>query len=129
MKFNHKLYRLNSLRNGFMTNDKLYGKPLIIVACASQSKDIDKIHTYKKYNDSHNILIQPCDINFDEPGDDYEIYHYYENMLNVEFPICEKIEFEHKFFQDFGKPKENFTNYLFDEKLVFQKKFTGDLDE
>jgi|AntAceMinimDraft_5_1070358.scaffolds.fasta_scaffold04658_8 hypothetical protein len=125
MKFNHKIYKLNSLRSGFITSDKFYGKPLMIVVCASQSDNITLITEYKQNENLYNIIIQPYNLNNNEPGDDYEVYHFYENILNIDYPVCEKITSNHVFFKDFGQTEKNFTNYIFDEKLNFVKKTIG----
>jgi len=70
----------------------------------------------------------PVDLNGGEPGDNYDIYQYYENVLAVKFPVLEKIDTGHIFFKDFGIPTNNFTNYVFDSKLKFIKK-TNNIEE
>lgn len=130
MLYDHKKYRLNSLRLGFITNDRLYNKISIFFNCASQHSDIDKIQQYNHLHDTglYNLIILPFNINDCEPGDNYDIYQYYENMLGVKFSVCEKIDKDHVFFKDFTAPTENFTNYIFDKKLKFIKK-TNNLKE
>ena len=124
MKFSNKVYKLNSLRSG-LTSDKFYGTQLMIVVCASLSDDIELIDQYKQNKKSYNIIILPYNLDNNEPGDDYEIYHFYENILNIDFPVCEKVTSDHIFFKDFGSTEKNFTNYIFDAKLNFIKKTIG----
>ena len=127
MLYDHRKYQLNSLRLGFITNDRLYNKISIFFNCASQSSDIDKIREYNRLFETglYNLVLLPLDLNGCEFGDNYDIYQYYENMLGVRFSVCEKIDKEHKFFKDFTKPTENFTNYMFDKKLKFIKKINN----
>ena len=124
MLYDYRKYQLNSLRLGFVTNNRLYGRTSIFFNCASQSTDIDKIEIYNQLHDTglYNLILLPVDINGKEPGDNYDIYQYYENMLGVRFSVCEKITADHIFFKDFSAPTENFTNYIFDPKLKFIKK-------
>lgn len=130
MLFDHKKYQLNSLRLGLITNSRLYNKITVFFNCASQCSDIGKIKEYNHFYDTglYNFVLLPLNINDCEPGDNYDIYQHYENMLKVRFPVCEKIDMDHQFFKDFSEPTENFTNYLFDKKLKFVKK-TNDLKE
>jgi glutathione peroxidase-family protein len=124
MIYDYKKYQLNSLRTGFITENKLFGKINIFFNCASQCPDIFKIKIYNKLFNSknYNLILLPINLNGHEPGDDYEIYHYYENILETKFTICEKLEVNHIFFNDFGIPNINFENYIFDQKLNFIKK-------
>ena len=130
MLYDHRKYQLNSLRLGFVTNNRLYGRTSIFFNCASQYTDIDKIKIYNQLHDTglYNLILLPVDINGKEPGDNYDIYQYYENMLGVRFSVCEKITADHIFFKDFSAPTENFTNYIFDPKLKFIKK-TNNIQE
>ena len=45
--------------------------------------------------------------------------------MKSKFHINEKIDKDHLFFQSFGRPLENFTNYIFDSNLKFIKKTTS----
>ena len=130
MLYDYRKYQLNSLRLGFVTNNRLYGQTSIFFNCASQSTDIDKIKIYNQLHDTglYNLILLPVDINGKEPGDNYDIYQYYENMLGVRFSVCEKITADHIFFKDFSAPTENFTNYIFDPTLKFIKK-TNNIQE
>lgn len=130
MLYDHNKYQLNSLRTGFITNNKLFGKFSIFFNCASQAPDQYKIKTYNQLYDcnNYNLILLPINLNGYEPGDDYEIYHYYENILQTKITICEKLTNDHKFFKDFGLPTINFENYIFDKKLNFIKK-TSNINE
>lgn len=130
MLYDYKKYQLNSLRTGFITNNRLYNKISIFFNCASQSADIDKIQNYNQLYKTglYNLILLPVDLNGCETGDNYDIYQYYENILKVKFSVCEKIDKNHIFFKDFIAPTENFTNYIFDNKLRFLKK-TNNLEE
>jgi glutathione peroxidase-family protein len=70
----------------------------------------------------HNIIAIPFDNDGTEPGDDYEIMAYYENILGFKFYVVEKIDVTHKFFKDFGEPTTDFTEYHFDNKTKFVRK-------
>lgn len=130
LKYDHKKFQLNSFRTGFISNNKLFGKLNIFFNCASQSPDRFKIKIYNQIYESKkfNLILLPVDLNGYEPGDNYEIYHYYENILETKFTICEKLNNDHIFFKNFGIPTVNFENYIFDEKLNFIKK-TFNIDE
>ena len=130
MLYDHRKYQLNSLRLGFITNDRLYNKISIFFNCASQSLNIDKIQEYNRLFETglYNLVLLPLNLNGCEPGDNYDIYQHYENNLGVKFSVCEKIVTDHAFFKDFTEPTENFTNYIFDKKLKFIKK-TNNLKE
>ena len=130
MLYDHRKYQLNSLRTGFITNNRLYNKMSIFFNCASQSVDIDKIQDYNQLYKTglYNLILLPFDLDQCESGDNYDIYQYYENILEVKFNVCEKIDTDHVFFKDFIAPTENFTNYIFDSKLRFLKK-TNNLRE
>lgn len=122
MYYKSRLHQLNSLRLGLIHEDNIYSKPTIFLAMGSQSSQVkERIKYYKKlYDDGkYNIVIVPYDYNGTEPGDNYEIYTYYENVLGIEFYVTEKIEVTHRFFQDFGTPKTNFTEYHFDSTTKF----------
>lgn len=126
MLFDYKKYQLNSMRLGLVTKDKMYNRTTIFFNCASQANDVEKI---KKYNDLHNsgqyhIIVIPFDLDGNESGDNHDIYQYYENVLGVEYAVLEKIDADHVFFQDFGVPTKNFTNYMFDNRLNFVKRTT-----
>ena len=121
MLYDHRKYQLNSLRLGMVTNNRLHGKTSVFFNCASQCAQIDKIKKYNAlYETGHyNFIALPYNINNEEPGDNYDIYQYFENVLGVRFPVCEKLHNNHVFFRDFSLPTENFTNYIFDKKLKF----------
>jgi glutathione peroxidase-family protein len=130
MIYNYKKYQFNSLRLGFITDNKLYNRTSIFFTCASQSADIDRIKIYNQLYETgfYNLIALPLNIDGKEPGDNYDIYQYYENVLNIRFPVCEKVDTTHVFFQDFSIPTKNFTNYIFDSKLKFIKK-TDNIEE
>ena len=130
MLYDHKKYQLNSLRTGFITSNKLYTRESIFFNCASQSKEANRINRYNELYETglYNLILLPLDLYGEEPGDDYDIYQYYENVLGVRFPICEKLSQDHIFFKDFSAPSENFTNYVFDKKLKFVMR-TTDIEE
>ena len=130
MLYDHRKYQLNSLRTGFITNNRLYNKMSIFFNCASQSVYRDKIQYYNQLYETglYNLILIPFDLDGSESGDNYDIYQYYENILEVKFNVCEKIDIDHVFFKDFTAPTENFTNYIFDGKLRFLKK-TNNLKE
>ena len=91
----------------------------------SQSPDTKShIDYYKDLHakNEHNIIVIPFDNNGTEPGDDYEIVAYYENILGIEFYVTEKINASHQFFKDFGIPTNDFTEYHFDAKTRFVRK-------
>ena len=126
MYYKSKIYQINSLRLGLVHEDSLSGKPTIFFTCASQIEDIkEKI---KKYIDIHNqnninLIALPYNLNGLEPGDNHDIYSYYENFLNISFYVAEKMESNHKFFIDFDIPTQNFTEYHFDKKNKFIGKY------
>ena len=130
MLYDHRKYQLNSLRSGLITRDKLCGKKSIFFICASQSDNVDRIKTYNRLYETglYNMILLPVNIDNREPGDNYDIYQYYENILGVSFTVCEKIDIDHLFFQDFSAPSEKFTNYVFDYQIKFIKK-TNDIQE
>ena len=130
MLYDYKKYQLNSLRLGLVTCNRLHGRKSIFFNCASQSTDIDKIKIYNQLHETglYNFILLPVDINGKEPGDNYDIYQYYENMLGVCFPVCEKITMDHVFFKDFSAPTENYTNYVFDKTWKFIIK-TNDIEK
>jgi MoaA/NifB/PqqE/SkfB family radical SAM enzyme len=112
------------MRLGLIHEDNIRNKPTIFVVVGSQA--LETKNRIKKYIDlhrtgTHNVIVIPHDFEGTEPGDDHEIYTYYENQLGVEFYLTEKISLDHVFFKDFGKPMDNFTEYHFDENT----KFTG----
>lgn len=118
------IYQLNSLRLGLIHEDKIYGKPTVIIAMGSQSPSIKEHIEYFKdlyEKGQHNVVAIPFDNNGTEPGDDYEIVAHYENILGVKFPVTEKIDKSHKFFEDFGVPMNDFTTYYFDKKTRFER--------
>ena len=115
-------YQLNSLRLGLVHEDNMYGKPTIFVAMGSQSPDIKPhIDYYKALYEKkeRNIVAIPFDNNGTEPGDNYEIVAYYENVLGIKFYVTEKIDASHEFFKDFGIPINNLTEYHFNDKNKF----------
>ena len=121
MLFDYTKYELNSYRHGLITGDKLYGRKTIFFNCETQHESIYKIKHYQDLHkqDTHNIICIPIDLNGKESGDNYEIYFYHENILKSRFHINEKLTLAHAFFQDFGAPKKNFTNWNFDSHLNF----------
>ena len=78
-----------------------------------------KLDTDKKFN----MVAIPFNYEGSEPGDNYEIYTYYENVLGIKFYVTEKLSMDHVFFKDFGIPEKNFTEYHFDSKTKFIGKF------
>ena len=124
MRYKSKIYQLNSLRLGLIHEDNIYGKPTIFLITGSRTKTIQqKIKHYQNVhkNEKKNIIAIPVNINGAEPGDDYEIYSYYENFLDVTFYVTEKLSTDHIFFKHFGEPKM-FSEYHFDEKTKFVRK-------
>lgn len=125
MHYKSKIYKLNSLRLGLVDEDQLYGKPTIFLAMGSQSKDVlSHVEFYKDMFEKAktNLIAIPFDNNGTEPGDNYEIYSHYENILGIKFHVTEKADKNHKFFQDFGAPTNDFTEYRFDDKTRFVAK-------
>jgi hypothetical protein len=125
MHYKSRNYQLNSLRLGLIHEDNIYGKPTIFLAMGSQSPDT-KAHMdyYKDLHDKNecNLIAIPFDNNGTEPGDDYEIVAYYENVLGIKFYVTEKAEASHIFFKDFGVPTDDLTEYHFDAKTKFLRK-------
>ena len=116
------IYQLNSLRLGLVHEDNIYGKPTIFIAMGSQSPDIKaKIDIYNDLHskNEHNVIAIPFDRNGTEPGDDFEIVAHYENILGFKSYVTEKIDATHRFFEDFGIPTKNFTEYHFDSNTKF----------
>jgi hypothetical protein len=117
---------MNSLRLGLVHEDNIYGKPTIFLVMGSQTKEAKNF--VKKYiqlnaDEKFNIIAVPFDHEGSEPGDNYEIYTYYENVLGIKFYVTEKLSIDHVFFKDFGIPEKNFTEYHFDSKTKFIGKF------
>ena len=116
---------MNSLRLGLVHEDNIYSKPTIFLVMGSQSPDA-KLHVdyYKDLHDKseYNLIVIPFDNNGTEPGDDYEIVAYYENVLGFKSYVTEKIDASHRFFKDFGVPTNHFTEYHFDAKTKFVRK-------
>jgi len=122
MHYKSKIYQLNSLRLGLVNEDHMWGRPSIFFTIGSQKADVRA--TVQKYIDlhekgSHYIVAIPYDIDGSEPGDNYEIYTFYENFLGIKFHVTEKIHQSHQFFRDFGHPVNNFTEFHFDDKTNF----------
>ena len=118
------VYQLNSLRLGLVNDDSIYGKPTIFFTIETQKtnkQDIQKYLEYHKAN-THNLIAIPYNFSGGEPGDDYDIYQYCENVLGIKFHVTEKINSDHIFFKHFGTPEKNLTNYFFDNKTRFQYK-------
>ena len=125
MQYDSKIYQLNSLRLGLIHQDNIQNKPSIFVAVGSQA--VETKSRIRKYIDlhkagTHNVIIIPHDFDGTEPGDNHEIYTYYETQLGVEFYLTEKMPIDHVFFKDFGKPMDNFTEYHFDGNTKFIKR-------
>ena len=127
MHYKSKIYQLNSLRLGLIHEDNIYGKPTIFFTIGSQ--DVNAKQKVQKYIDlnkqSHNCIAIPFDINNLEPGDNYDIISFYENVLGIKFYVTEKINQIHMFFKNFGLPTQNFTEYHFDAKTKFVEKRNG----
>jgi len=125
MYYKSKVYQLNSLRLGLIHEDNIYGKPTIFLAMGSQSPDV-RLHIdyYKDLyaKKEQNIIVIPFNNNGTEPGDDYEIVAHYENVLGIKFYVTEKIDASHQFFEDFGVPTSEFTEYHFNAKTRFVRK-------
>jgi len=122
--YKSKIYQLNSLRLGLIHEDNIYGKPTIFSVIGSQTENVlPKIEYLKKLHDNgtKNIIVLPVDINGSEPGDNYEIYSYYENFLDIKFYVTEKLSTDHIFFKHFGEPKM-FSQYYFNDKTAFVRK-------
>tara|TARA_B100001093_G_C26763427_1_gene986762 strand:- start:823 stop:1206 length:384 start_codon:yes stop_codon:yes gene_type:complete len=122
--YKSKIYQLNSLRLGLIHEDNIYGKPTIFSVIGSQTENVlPKIEYLKKLHDNgtKNIIALPVDINGSEPGDNYEIYSYYENFLDIKFYVTEKLSTDHIFFKHFGEPKM-FSQYHFNDKTEFVRK-------
>tara|TARA_Y100000591_G_C21276353_1_gene425191 strand:- start:81 stop:467 length:387 start_codon:yes stop_codon:yes gene_type:complete len=122
MHYKSRTYQLNSLRLGLINEDNLYGKPTVFVTVGSQGPNVKQ--TVKKYlqmhkEGKHNVIAIPYDLEGWEPGDDYEIYTYYENFLGIEFYVSEKLQRDHIFFKHFGVPTKNFTEYHFSKDTAF----------
>jgi len=129
MHYKSRTYQLNSLRLGLVHEDNIYGKPTVFVAMGSQTPDAKaKIKKYLQLNENgeNNLIAIPYDINGCEPGDDYEIYSYYENFLKIKFYVTCKIDADHIFFQHFGVPTANFTEYHFAKDTKFIGKFINE---
>jgi len=125
MHYKSRNYQLNSLRLGLIHEDNIYGKPTIFLVMGSQSPDTKShVDYYKDLHDKneYNLIIIPFDNNGTEPGDDYEIVAYYENVLGIKFYVTEKAKASHQFFKDFGTPTNDFTEYHFDDKTRFVRK-------
>ena len=125
MYYKSRIYQLNSLRLGLITEDNIFGKPTIFIAMGSQTPEVTKLA--KRYQDLYtennvNLVAIPFDNDGTEPGDNYEIYTYYENVLGFKFYVTEKISDDHIFFTDLGTPTKNFTEYHFDNKTKFIEK-------
>tara|TARA_Y100000817_G_C16642346_1_gene448948 strand:- start:181 stop:561 length:381 start_codon:yes stop_codon:yes gene_type:complete len=125
MYYKSRIYQLNSLRLGLITEDNIFGKPTIFIAMGSQTPEVTKLA--KRYQDLYkennvNLVAIPFDNDGTEPGDNYEIYTYYENVLGFKFYVTEKLSIDHIFFTDFGAPTKNFTEYHFDKKTKFIEK-------
>jgi hypothetical protein len=122
MLYKSRIYKLNSLRLGLINEEHMYGKPSVFFTIGSQTADVES--RVQKYIDlhekgSHYMVAIPYDIDGSEPGDNYEIYTFYENFLGIKFYVTEKIDQSHQFFRDFGTPVNNFTEFHFDDKTNF----------
>ena len=79
MYYKSRIYQLNSLRLGLITEDNIFGKPTIFIAMGSQTPEVTKLA--KRYQDLYtennvNLVAIPFDNDGTEPGDNYEIYTY-----------------------------------------------------
>ena len=128
MHYKSRIYQLNSLRLGLVHEDNIYGKPTIFLAMGSQSSDQESLKSivewYKDLYEKNesNLIAIPYDNNGSEPGDNYDIVSHYENVLGIKFYVTEKLDPTHKFFEDFGLPTNDFTEYHFDDKTRFLRK-------
>ena len=116
---------MNSLRLGLIHEDNIYGRPTIFLVMGSQSPDTEAhMDYYKDLHDKneYNLIAIPFDNGGTEPGDDYEIVAYYENVLGIKFKVTQKLEASHKFFEDFGVPTNDLNEYHFDAKTKFLRK-------
>lgn len=121
---------LESQKIGLLTSDKFYGKTIIFFNSASLCGYTHQLNELQEiYNDglAVPIAIPTNDFGGQEPGDNYEIYQFYNQKYGVEFPICTKQSIEHNFFMRFGKPKWNFNKYLFNRKHDFVKQFDSEV--
>jgi len=127
MHYKSEVFKLNSLRLGLIHEDNIYGKPTIFFAIASQLEDTKaKILKYQRLiKQTHNCIAIPFDLNGGEPGDNYDIIQFYENVLEINFYVTEKLQNDHLFFRQFGAPDKNFTEYHFDHKTKFIGKYYG----
>ena len=128
MRYVSAIFQLNSLRLGLVHEHNIYGKPTIFFTIGSQHPDTkSKIKKYIEINKStHNCVAIPYNYKESEPGDNYDIIHYYENVLGVDFYVTEKLDDNHIFFLNFGLPRSNFTEYHFDSKTKFIEMITNE---
>ena len=128
--YKSSIHQLISLRLGLIHEDNLYGKKSIFLAMGSQTSDAKRrVEYYKQMhtNKEANIVILPFDFAGTEPGDNYEIYTYYENVLGIDFYVTEKLHNSHPFFKDFGEPTNDLTEYHFNTENIFTGRRTGRL--
>ena len=127
MRYVSAIYQLNSLRLGLVHEHNIYGKPTIFFTIASQLPESkEKIIKYKKLSkENYHCVALPFDHDNGEPGDNYDIIQYYENVLGIDFYFTEKLQPDHIFFQTFGTPENNFTEKHFDNKTNFKGKHNG----
>ena len=127
MHYQSEVFQLNSLRLGLIHEDNIHGKPTIFFTIASQLEDSKvKIEKYQKLiTQDYNCIAIPFDIDDGEPGDNYDIIQFYENILNIDFYVTEKLTGNHLFFETFGTPDKNFTEYHFDANTKFIGKHYG----
>jgi len=124
MQYRSEIFKLNSFRLGMVHHDNIRGKPTIMFTIASQLPESK--HKIKKYiklsKEKYNCVAIPFNHENGEPGDNYDIIQYYENVLEIDFLFTEKLHAEHIFFKVFGKPQQNFTEYHFDKDNKFIKR-------
>lgn len=124
MQYVSAIYQLNSLRMGIVHENNIKGKPTIFFTIASQLPESkQKVTKFKKLSkENYNCIAIPFNHDDGETGDNYDIIQYYENVLGIDFYFTEKLQPDHLFFQKFGKPEHNFTEYHFDSDSNFKGK-------
>ena len=117
---------LESLRNGLLSSDRYYNKPLVIFNSASFCGYTKQLYDFQKLFESEKIIpiaVPTNEFGKQEPGDNYEIIQHYQKKYGITFPIVIKSDLSIKLFSKYSKPEWNFTKYLFDKNHNFIKKF------
>mgnify|MGYP004058142603 CR=1 FL=1 len=96
-------------------------RPPRLAALLAHANDLGLSSSFYEKNES-NLIAIPYDNDGSEPGDNYDIVSHYENVLGIKFYVTEKLDPTHKFFEDFGLPTNDFTEYHFDDKTRFLRK-------